>query len=98
MLQDIFRGDAVCNEFAKALEAHELLEAFTMTVDLEGENKLRIGGFHTINEDKFNQLSDEVLGEFHRKGYLAYIFMMFASINNIHKMIRLKNAKIAASK
>lgn len=98
MLQDIFTGDNMTNEFAKELEKHELLEEFTLTVDLEGDDKLRISGFSTINEDKFHQLSDEVLGEFHRKGYLAYIYMMFASINNIHKMSRLKKAKLKAER
>ena len=96
MLQDIFTGNNMTTEFAKELEKHKLLEDFTLTVDLEGEGKLRIGGFSTINEDKFHQLSDEVLGEFHRKGYLAYIYMMFASINNIHRMSRLKKLKVQA--
>lgn len=96
-LQDIFKGDNHANEFIAALEKHELLEAFTLQAQLHGDNKLHISGFHTINEDKFNQLSDEVLGEFHRKGYLGHIYMMFASIGNINKLLRRKNEKIKAA-
>lgn len=94
MLQDIFTGDNAFNKFAKTLEAHDLLEPFSLKVNLTDDDKLRIEGFYTINEEKFYQLADQVLGQFQRQGYLSHIYMMMASINNLHKMIRLKKAKL----
>ena len=51
-------------------------------------------GFYTINEDRLNELSSDVLTSLHKKGHLQAIYMTIASQANIRKLIRKKNEQL----
>jgi hypothetical protein len=46
---------------------------------------------YTINEEKVEQLPDEVVVDLHRLGYLKAIHMILASMPNMSHLIELKN-------
>lgn len=95
MLDAIHHGLSQAEGFISALEQHELLEGFTLEVQLENNDKHQLVGLHTINEDKLNQLSSEVLAELHAKGYLESIYMVLASQSNVMKMLAAKNKQVS---
>ena len=95
MLDAIHHGLSHAEGFISALEQHELLEPFTLEVQLENEDKHQLVGLYTINEDRLGELSSEVLSELHAKGYLESIYMVLASQSNVMKMLVAKNKQVS---
>ncbi|VVS99092.1 Multidrug transporter [Sphingomonas sp. EC-HK361] len=80
--------------FFTALERHALLEPFTLEVTLDDGSTNRLVGFHTINEDRLEQLDAQALGELHAAGHLMPIFMAVASLSNLSALIARKNRRM----
>ena len=78
--------------FSDALVELELIEPFTLEVELNNGSKFKLAGFHTINEEKLAGLNAEALASLHGRGYLEHIYMMMASIANFSALIEKKNA------
>lgn len=74
---------AITRNFCDDLAKHGLLEpnGSDVTINSTGR-KIKLGGFQTINEEKFNALPDEVFLEFRKKGWLAFIYLALASSSN----------------
>ncbi len=80
--------------FIDALLAHDLLESFTLDVELNDGSKHRLMGFYTINESKLGVLDGPALAALNHSGHLAPIYMAVASLSNIRDLIRRRNARI----
>ncbi len=78
--------------FVQALLDHELLESFTLDVELNDGSKHRLAGLYTINEEKLGALDAEVLAKLNNDGFLLPIYMVVASMSNIRELIRRRNA------
>ena len=74
-------------DFVKALKEHDLLIPNQADITLNNGEKLSLSGFQVVNEKKFNELSDEVVLDFHRKGYTALIHAHFISILNWQSLV-----------
>lgn len=100
MLETLHFGLQDSQQFVEQLQALELLEAFTLDVQLDDGAKHQMIGFHTINEDRLKQLSAETLAALHQRGYLHAIYMALASQSNVRNLLQLKNqlAQQAATK
>lgn len=94
LLETIYQGHEVNKRFVAALEEHDLIESVTMDITLNDGSRNQLLGFHTINEEKVQELSGETLEEFSRNGYLMPIFMALASLTNIRRLVDLKNRKL----
>ena len=92
VLKAIHEGHGYNQHFSKALVEHELLEPFTLEVELKDGAKYALAGFHTINEEKLNALDGPALSSLHVRGYLEHIYMVLASIANFSALIEKKNA------
>ena len=90
LLNIIHEGFSAEQGFIDALVEHDLLESFTLDVELEDRSMFRVAGFHTIHEERLNQLSGEVLNALNSKGYLQPAFMVLASLSNIRDLIARK--------
>jgi hypothetical protein len=77
--------------FYEVLERHELLEPFSLDVELNDGSKHRLVGYHLIDEDKLMSLSAGEIGELHRQGHLMPMFMAIASLSNIAGLVERKN-------
>jgi hypothetical protein len=91
MLETLHFGLQDGQHFVQQLLDLELLEAFTLDVQLDDGTKHQMIGFYTINEDKLKILSAEVLAALHQRGYLQAIYMALASQSNIRTLLKLKN-------
>lgn len=69
----------------------ELLEDVDINIDLDNQDKFRIGGFQTINADKLQALPGDALLELNKAGFLQAAFFVVASLSNIQKLIEIKN-------
>lgn len=79
--------------FVDALLELELLESFTLDVELNDGAKYRMAGFYTINEEKLAELGGDALEKLHRAGHLQSIYMALASLSNIRDLIERRNAR-----
>ena len=95
MLDAIHHGLSQADGFMAALEKYDLLEGFTLEVQLDDGDKHQLVGLHTINEDKLKELGGQSLGELHASGYLESIYMVLASQSNVRKMMVEKNNRIS---
>lgn len=96
ILDAIHLGLSQADGFMAALEKYELLEGFTLEVQLDNGDKHQLVGLHTINEDKLKDLDSQALVELHEQGYLQSIYMVLASQSNVRKMIQEKNNRVSA--
>ena len=82
-------------DFFAALRHHELLEPFSLDVDLADGSSHRMVGYHLIDEDRLRALDAGALGELHSAGHLMPIFMALASLSNLSALIVRKNRRNA---
>lgn len=69
-------------EFAEALRKANLLVENRADVTLKDGQTLSLSGFKVIDEARFNQLPDEELLAWRRKGWLPLIYAHFFSVGN----------------
>jgi len=91
MLETLHHGIIDNKLFTDMLVEHDLLEQFTLDVELNDHSKHQMIGFYTINEDKLNALNSKTLTKLHEKGYLQAIYMAIASQANIRSLLNRKN-------
>lgn len=94
MLEAIHNGVLDSKIFIDLLIENELLESFTLDLELNDASKHKMEGFYTINEEKLSELSSESLASLHAKGYLKAIYMAVASQSNIRGLLNRKNAQL----
>ena len=94
VLKAINEGHEYNQGFSDALVQHELLEPFTLEVELNDGSKFKLMGFHTIHEEKLKALDGDALTSLHSRGYLEHIYMAMASIANFSVLIEKKNARL----
>lgn len=93
LMEDIYLGYQNNKVFMAALQEHGLLESVTMDITLNDGSKNQLLGFHTIDEDKLQQLPGTVISELWQQHVLMPIFMILASTKNIRNLIDRKNAQ-----
>ncbi len=90
-LMAIHQGHQQTQAFIDSLQQHDLIESVEIKVTLDDDSKHAMNFLYTINEEKVAQLSDQVVADFHRLGYLKAIHMILASMPNMSHLIALKN-------
>lgn len=96
LMEDVYRGYLHNKVFMEALEEHGLLESVTFDITLDDGSQNQLLGFHTVNEDRLQQLPGEVLDEFNRKQILMPLFMVVASTVNMRSLIARRNRQLEA--
>ncbi|HET9353390.1 MAG TPA: SapC family protein [Sphingomicrobium sp.] len=91
-LDEAFRASG---DFYEAIERYQLLEPFSLDVELNDGSKHRLVGYHLIDEDRLMSLSPAETGELHRLGHLMPMFMALASLSNIAGLVERKNRTLA---
>jgi hypothetical protein len=94
MLEAIHHGIVDSKIFVDLLIEHELLEPFTLDLELNDKTKHQMAGFYTINEEKLHELNSETLAILHARGHLQAIYMAIASQSNIRGLLNRKNRQL----
>jgi SapC len=94
VLQQIDDGQAVIEELQAALIEHQLLEPFSLDVELNNGVKHSLQGFHAIHEERLTALDGDVLADLSQRGILQAVYMVVASMSKIRRLIELKNGRL----
>ncbi|URD60899.1 SapC family protein [Sphingomonas sp. KRR8] len=93
-LGELDEGYRASADFFAALERYELLEPFSLDVELADGASHRMVGYQLIDEDKLRALDAAALGDLHSAGHLMPIFMALASLSNFPALISRKNRRM----
>ncbi len=94
VLLAIHEGHEQNRGLTDALAGLELLEPFTLDIQLQDGSKHKLAGLYTINEDRLRSLDGEAVADLHRAGYLEAVYMILASLPNFKRLIERKNARL----
>lgn len=94
MLEALHLGIESNQDFINCLIDLDLLEPFTLDVQLNDGSKHQMVGFYTINEEKLDALEDDKLAPLVKSGYLKAIHMTMASQGNVSHLLRRKNEQL----
>lgn len=95
MMDAMHAGLQASDVMFEAFLALDLIEPFTLDVELNDGANHRMIGYYTINQEKLNALAGESLSRLHRSGFLHAAFMVVASLSNVQILIEKKNARLA---
>lgn len=95
---DLFQADANATRvFAEALTAQGVLIDRRADATLPDGRKLGLDGFQIVDAEKFNALADDVVLDWHRKGWLALVQFHLASLERFSTLLsRQGRAPVAA--
>lgn len=97
MLQAIYAGSELAGPMYAAFDAAGLIEPVTLEIMLNEVERYDLPDHCTISPERLASLDGAELEQLNRSGYLAAAFLVAASINNISRLIDLKNARRAAA-
>jgi hypothetical protein len=92
-LEVIHQGLSASDTLFNALTHYELLEPVKLDITLNNGQEYAITGNYTINKQKFHDMCGEDLEKLNRAGILEYIFLVISSMDNIYKLINIKNSQ-----
>ena len=95
VLKTLHEGLQATPAFVQALVAHNLLEPFVLDVQRPDGSHGRLVGMYTIHEERLAALDANTIGQLHQADYLQPIYMVIASMSNLHTLIQLHLAQEA---
>jgi hypothetical protein len=97
-LGELQQMDALTNACCEFLAEHNMFTPLNMRVR-QAENIRNIAGCYVVNEERLNNLSDELFIEMRTRRYLAPIYAHLCSLAQIERLMKLKaDAEEAAKK
>ena len=85
---DAFQGEAAATQaFGQALKAQNLLIDRRADATLKDGRKLGLDGFQIVDVERFNALPDDVVIDWHRKGWLALVHFHLASLDRFRNLL-----------
>ena len=92
--QDLQPGIEQTQIFIARLLELNLIEPIDIEVEFEDGTLRHCDGLYTINQESLARLTDAVVIELFRRGYLALIYMLIDSLKQVRVMARTKNARL----
>jgi len=89
-LAELQQMDVMTREFCKFLTEHNMLTPLSMRVRQDGMIK-NISGCYVINEERFNNVSDELFLTIRNKHYLPAMYAQLISLAQIERLVMLKD-------
>lgn len=96
LLESIHIGLQQNASFTEALEKFDLIESFTLEVELLDGSQNQLLGYYTVNEEKLYALSAEQLHDLNSAGFLSAAYMLVASQSQLSNLIARKNQQLRA--
>lgn len=73
--------------FVNAVQEHNLLEAKEIKLELPGGGSQLLTGLRMIEEARFKALSDQVVLDWRRQGWIDFVYWHWASLDNFARML-----------
>ena len=87
----LYDNERMTDKFIKELEDNDLLQEHELNIALSNEEKKKLVGIFTINEDKVKELPDDVVLDFHKRGLFVPIYSMLGSLGQMNRLAQLRN-------
>ncbi|MDP5032786.1 MAG: SapC family protein [Paraglaciecola sp.] len=94
ILAELLKGEIHTQAYIKSLVKHDLLMPLKLDITFADKSQRQIKGLYSIDEEKLNSISIEVLNELKHAGYLQYIYTQIASLGQIYALIERKNIRL----
>ncbi|WP_158970067.1 SapC family protein [Paraglaciecola sp. L3A3] len=91
ILKIIHQGISIQDHMFKLFSELDLIEPVNIEINLNNEQKQKLVGNYTINENKLIALDGEQLETLNKFGFLAMAYAVVASMSNIRKLTQIKN-------
>jgi SapC len=93
VLRGIHEGMEISKAMFAAFTALDLIEPIKLEVKLNDEETINLAGLHTISQEKLRALDSESLFRLHRSGFLQGAILALASVNNVSKLMAMKQRR-----
>jgi len=87
----------VTHDYCAECAEQDLFKAFNIQVMLEKNKPLRLEGLFAIDEQKLNQLPEEKVGEWFKKGWLAWSYAHMHSLGALRRLVKRQQQSADAS-
>jgi hypothetical protein len=95
ILKGIHDGIAVSKAMFVAFAEMDLIEPVNVEIKFSPEEQYNLTGLFTISDKKLAALNGESLAKLNQAGFLQGAFLVMASMNNVRKLIHLKQLRLA---
>lgn len=93
ILQGIHAGIDASKAMFEAFTALDLIEPVSVEVRISDEERYDLVGLYTVSEEKLAALDGAALFRLNRAGFLQGAFLVLASMNNMKRLIELKQKR-----
>jgi SapC len=93
MLRGIHEGMAMSAEMFRLFDSYELIRPVSIDVDLYTDQRITLNGFYSIDQQRLSGLDGAALEALNKSGFLEGAYLVIASLNNVKKMIDMKNRR-----
>jgi hypothetical protein len=93
ILRGIQDGISVSKDMFAAFESYDLIEAINIELAFHTDELSTLRGLYSISQRKLTALDGEALEALNKGGYLLGAFLVVTSLNNVKKMIEMKNQR-----
>ena len=90
-LGQMFDNERMTDKFINELVENDLLQELELNVAFSNEEKKKLVGIFSINEEKVKELSDEKVIDFHKRGLFVPIYSMLGSLGQINRLVQQRN-------
>lgn len=94
----IYDNEVMTEKFVQELSDNDLLIELELNIDLSSGEKKKLVGLFGIDERKLQELSDEVVLDFHKRGMFVPIHAMLGSVGQINRLAQLRNISDSPNK
>jgi len=93
VLRGIRDGLAANKAMFAAFAEHDLIEPVKLDIKPSSDESYSLLGLHTISQQKLAALDGSALEKLNRSGFLQGAYLVLASINNVRRLIALKQRR-----
>ncbi len=90
-LLNIYQGMSAAEAMINLFTEMDLIEPVNLEITLNNGNKHNLSGNYTISDEKLAGLTGEKLDKLNKAGFLQSAFLIMTSINNVGRLITIKN-------
>ncbi|MCB2107278.1 MAG: SapC family protein [Rhodobacteraceae bacterium] len=81
------------NEFVEALKSKDLIEERNLDIQTGPQDKMNLGTFQAVNEQKFRDLDDATAIDWRKRGFLHAVYFHLQSLNNWEALLDRANKR-----
>ena len=93
-LATIDEGANISKAMFAAFNEYNLIEPIALDIEFNNGEQISLTGNYTIHREKLAQLDGDALAKLNRAGFLQMAFSVVSSLENVQKLVDLKNATL----